>query len=344
MTEYEIFHTTQKVLKQIANVEIKKLQPKKTSQTFGDFAVNLQFPNCLAEDESFLWAEVKENLTTTVINSLFHKTKESPQKIVLLTRQVTDKQAEKLQKLDIQFCDTAGNAYFNQKGLYVYISGKKTKIIREKPSRLFDKSGLKIIFALLSSPDLITKDMRTIARQAGVNSISTVSDIFKDLEKQRFLYQSNSSIIKRKLINKTELLKRWVEGYIERLRPTLKPIRFTSRKFTGRWWDKVEISDYQAFWSGEKGGELLTKHLKPANITIYANSRLPRLQAKYSLVRDEKGNVEILEKFWTTDEREKTAPPLVVYADLIATADARNLETAQIIYEQYLAKLTETTA
>lgn len=344
MRKDEIFETAKKILKSTVNVELKQIRSKDMVSRFGDFAVSLEYPTKLPNDDSYFWAEIKEHLTTAVISNLFNKTKESPQKIVLLTGQVTNQQADKLRELNISFCDTAGNAYFNESGLYVFIIGKKTEIVREKPSRLFDKSGLKIIFALLTQPDLVTKDMRTIANRAGVSSVSTVSDIFKDLAKQRYLYQSNRAIIKRKLNNQTDLLKHWVEGYLERLRPTLKPLRFVSSKFEGRWWDEVEISDYKAVWSGEKGGELLTKHLKPATVTIYSNSRLPRLQAKYGLVREEKGNVEILEKFWTADESENVAPPLVVYADLIATADERNLETAQIIYERYLAKLTETTA
>lgn len=32
-------------------------------------------------------------------------------------------------------------------------------------------------------------------------------------------------------------------------------------------------------------------------------------------------------------------PPLLIYADLVATADARNIETAQIIRERFLAKI-----
>ncbi|HEV8369477.1 MAG TPA: type IV toxin-antitoxin system AbiEi family antitoxin [Pyrinomonadaceae bacterium] len=37
----------------------------------------------------------------------------------------------------------------------------------------------------------------------------------------------------------------------------------------------------------------------------------------------------------------QTAPPLLVYADLLNTADDRNLETAEIIYEQSIARLIE---
>ena len=59
--------------------------------------------------------------------------------------------------------------------------------------------------------------------------------------------------------------------------------------------------------------------------------------------RDERdGNVEILKKFWTGGEIGDVAPLLVVHADLVATADSRNLETAQIVYERYLAEIAET--
>lgn len=50
----------------------------------------------------------------------------------------------------------------------------------------------------------------------------------------------------------------------------------------------------------------------------------------------------MLDKFWTQEETDETAPPLVIYADPVATADGRNLETAQIIYERYLADIEKT--
>lgn len=347
-----LFPIAQKILKTTAGVELKQLQRKErigktkdSVQGRGDFAVSLEYPGKLAEvKDSFLWAVIKENLNSSVINSLYVKVKSSSQKILLITNQVTSGQAENLRELNIPFCDAAGNAFLNERGLYVFVTGKKTQTVNEKPSRAFDKAGLKIIFALLTNPGLIQKDLRTIAGQAGVASVSTVSDIFKNLEKQHYLYQPKSIILKRKLINRTKLLDRWVEGYLERLRPALRPVRFVSRKFEGRWWNEVEIKDYNAVWGGERGGELLTNHLRPATVTIYADSHLPKLQVKYGLFKEKQGNVEILEKFWTAGELGNVAPPLVVYADLIATGDERNLETAQMVYERYLVELTKESA
>jgi hypothetical protein len=346
ITDKKIFEQVQKALKATTGLELK-LQNRLTgsARALADFAVTIDYPdrrnNEELDEERILWAEVKKNLTSTQISELALRSKDLATKIVLVTQQVTSQQADWLRELNIPFCDTAGNAYFKESGLYVFVTGRKTEVIKEKTSRLFDKAGLKILFALLTQSDLIEKDLRTIASEAGVGSVSTVSDIFKDLEKQRYLHQSGSAIVRRKLNNKSDLLKRWVEGYSERLRPTLKPVRFRSKKYDGRWWDDVNISQYNACWGGEIGGAYLTKHLKPAIATIYSDSLLPRLQAQYGLVRDEYGNVEILRKFWTKGEIDDIAPPLVIYADLVASADRRNLETAQIVYDKYLIKLTE---
>jgi hypothetical protein len=55
---------------------------------------------------------------------------------------------------------------------------------------------------------------------------------------------------------------------------------------------------------------------------------------------DERGAVEVLEAFWRPiedgDAARQTAPPLLVYADLTATGDPRNLEVARLVRERYL--------
>jgi hypothetical protein len=51
------------------------------------------------------------------------------------------------------------------------------------------------------------------------------------------------------------------------------------------------------------------------------------------------GNTEILQAFWNRELLEPaatTVPPLLAYADLMATADSRNVETAKQVYEQFL--------
>jgi hypothetical protein len=58
---------------------------------------------------------------------------------------------------------------------------------------------------------------------------------------------------------------------------------------------------------------------------------------------DPHGNAEILKKFWNEEINRKIrpdiAPLIVVYADLLATGDARNLETARLLYDNEIIGL-----
>ena len=66
---------------------------------------------------------------------------------------------------------------------------------------------------------------------------------------------------------------------------------------------------------------------------------MPELPRKVRAIKDEHGNLEVLQKFWAFElPKADTQPPLLVYADLIATGDAMNIETAQIIRERFLDK------
>jgi hypothetical protein len=49
------------------------------------------------------------------------------------------------------------------------------------------------------------------------------------------------------------------------------------------------------------------------------------------------GNVEVLDAFWNFESDPQfpdVVPPVLAYADLLATRDGRNIETANMIYEQ----------
>jgi hypothetical protein len=47
------------------------------------------------------------------------------------------------------------------------------------------------------------------------------------------------------------------------------------------------------------------------------------------------------ERFWEFENNgqdKDLVPPLLVYADLLATTDTRNVETAKLIYDEYLKR------
>ena len=104
----------------------------------------------------------------------------------------------------------------------------------------------------------------------------------------------------------------------------------------------MNIKPYGACWGGEVAGTRLTQYLKPENVTIYAHTPPGKLILEHKLKKTGNGSIEILKPFWKTaphDKNRETVPPLLVYADLMATGDMRNIETAGLIYEKHLAQL-----
>ena len=299
-------------------------------------------------DENKRWrfyVEVKPHLTSHTLGSAIaavFQIKKEHNSAALVSAYINSSQADKLRQLGIEFFDTAGNASFQQKGLRVFITGRKPQASKSlgRPARAFNPTGSRLVFALLCQPGLENKSYREMAKEAGI-SLGAVNWIMNDLKSLGHL--SDFGARGRRLVNRKELLKRWTSVYPEQLRPKLTIGRFRIRH-AHDWWKKAQLSS-DAFWSGEVAAQLLTKYLRPETVTIYSESNLPRLQAQHGLRRDSGGEIELLRRFWKFDEWEKknlqTAPPLLVYADLLSTADDRNLETAEIIYEQYIARLVE---
>ena len=61
----------------------------------------------------------------------------------------------------------------------------------------------------------------------------------------------------------------------------------------------------------------------------------------FKLRRNEEGKVELRERFWRFENEgadKDIVPPVLVYADLLASAGTRSVETAKMIYNEYLQK------
>lgn len=337
--EREILKKATQALREQTGLEISYEIPKQSTRAnhFIDANLTLYLPKKTID----YMAEIKTRLNEGAIGSALVQAKEISGPFALVSELVTPSQAERLRDLGLTFFDTAGNAYFNEPGLYVFVSGQKVHLSEaQQPLEIFSPAGMRLILALLTTPRLETFDYRTISDDTQIPR-TNIGRVMSSLEKAGYLIRRGKQ--ERFLINRKDLIKRWVEAYSESYRPKLKPIRYHSMRTKGRWWEDVDIATYNAVWGGETAAERLTKYLKPQTATIYADSKLTRLQAIHGLVNDEKGEVEILNRFWVSGEVKDCAPPLVVYADLLATADERNLEAARLIYDEYLAPLEEET-
>ncbi len=255
--------------------------------------------------------------------------------VVLITSYVNPVMAERLKQMNLPFIDTAGNVYLNLPPLYFYVKGNK--LPNEVPApvvrRVFRPAGLQIVFALLCNPGLEAQPLRTIAQKAGT-ALGTVAKVMQDLEAMRFLTKNDPGI--RKLVNKKELLNRWVTAYPDHLRPKLILGYFKPQKH--EWWKKVDLKVYQVFWGGEVAAWKLTAYLKPQRITLYAEHLPRQLLIDYKMKKVPEGGTEVLKKFWDFETENELVPPILVYADLLASGDARNIEAGKMIYEKEIAQ------
>jgi len=284
------------------------------------------------------YAEVKTNITKAGIGLILLQKAKFPYQMLLVTRYVTAQMAEQLKQDDIQFIDTAGNTYINQPPLYIFVKGNKPPdIFRKAPlKRAFRPTGLKVIYAFLCNPGLENKTYRNIAEVADV-ALGTVGWIIRDLKEMGHLLDMGKRGYK--LIKKEDLLNRWVINYPEKLRPKLVLGHFRGPY---DWWKQKTLDPMYAQWGGEVAAAKLTKYLKPQVITIYTTpQQLNPLLIENRLKKDPEGYVEILNRFWTPVEmwqHKDMVHPILIYADLMATGNKRNIETARMIYEKYLVR------
>lgn len=259
--------------------------------------------------------------------------------LLLVAPFITAQTAQRCRDLRLFFMDAAGNAYIDEPGLYLFVTGNKRPL--ELPvvqgGRMNNPAVLKVIFAFLCRPDLLNHPYREIAAVAGV-ALGTVGVAIKELEKRNHIGDFGMAPRRRKLPDPERLLKEWVEFYPAVLRPKLRPRRFMAPEFAR--FAALNPGKYGAYWGGEVAGARLTGYLKPQTATLYADQPPAKLVIENHLRADQRGNVEFLDIFWNTNairHQPGIVPPILAYADLIATQDGRNLETARLLYEREIA-------
>lgn len=293
----------------------------------------------IADKKQFV-AEIRRTLTPETLGHLAVQLERFPRPRLLVTSYITPPMAERLRECDIAFIDTCGNAYLRLPNMLIYVIGRKPQAPppRDTRVRAFRPSGLRVIFALLCRPDLPAAPYRDIAGAAGV-ALGTVSRVCFDLRRLGYLRETKAH--GRIIENRRRLLDKWVEAYASELRPKLKPRRFRVAK--PDWWKTANLAALEMWLGGEPAAAVLTKHLRPEIVTIYGDTHLAALAKAVQALKDDHGKLEVLHKFWNfespgLDRKYPLVPALLIYADLVTTADARNLETAHIIRERFLAQ------
>jgi hypothetical protein len=283
--------------------------------------------------------EVKGDLVPARLGPVLARLRTVPAPRLLVARHMTPPMGERLRAEGVQFVDTAGNAFLEQTKplVHVWIVGRRPleRTGAQRPVKAFRAAGLRVIFPLLCDPDAVNAPLRDIADMAGV-ALGTVAQTMAALRQLGYLRDARAG---RELERRDRLIDAWVDAYPRELRPLLKPRRF--KVADPDWWKCKGKATLGVWLGGEPAAALLTEHLRPEVATVYDGAAFAQLARAIRPAKDDHGNLELLDRFWNFDPPQlvpgyRLAPPLLVYADLLATADARNLETAAVLREKYL--------
>ena len=290
--------------------------------------------------------ELKPAVLKNVTGLLAHWPHPIGQLWVVLTPYVSEEAGRELRRQGLCYADAAGNAWLHHPDaeLYILVEGlprppKATPATSTSAAagRAYRKSGLRVLFHLLNEPDLVRQPYRTISERTAT-PMATVGLIIIDLLQQGYVVGEET----RQLRRRDELIRRWVEGFGDTLRPHLPTLRYRrvdAQQATSGWQHLPLGTD--TCWGGEPAANLwLDGYLLPEFFTLYSTATRAALMRQLRLVPDPLGNVEVRPPF---DQRlthtiptSSSVPPLLVYADLLLSGDARNREVADKLYARYL--------
>ncbi len=277
---------------------------------------------------------VKNELRYHQLHAIFNNRKRNGKPVMIIARKIFATIKEELRENGLAYLEANGNVYINFGDTLIWLDGNKPfEEEKAKTDRAFTKTGLRVMLLYLNDAAWLNRPYRQVAEHAGValGAIPPITAALKDLG---YLVNINK---RTRLVNNEELIKRWAEAYADKLKPSIKLGNFMLDIKNERNWKQIDWIGEQALWGGEPAANLLTNYLNPQEFTLYTTQNIKGLIRNYHLLPHENGQVKVYEKFWRfPDNTQKTVPPLIVYADLINTNDNRCIETANIIYEQYL--------
>lgn len=258
-------------------------------------------------------------------------------RLLVVAPYVPEGAAEIWRSHDIHYVDTAGNMFVHLPGLHIDIRGRRNpermrSDDRRKPLRAFRPSGLRVLFVLLCEPEATSLPMRDIAYRSRT-SLGTTQLVIRELEQEGFISATQGS---RQLFRTHDLFDRWTEAYTLELHPRLTLAQFDAPEPS--WWTKADedLMAENGQWGGETAAHIRYRHLRPGRTIIYARKVPTGLAVKYRFRKaTDDGNVEIREQFWAFgSEGETVVPSPLIYADLIASAEPRQLEAATDLRER----------
>ncbi|VAW54692.1 hypothetical protein MNBD_GAMMA05-1290 [hydrothermal vent metagenome] len=336
----------QQTLKQLNDFVVKN-HSQVTESVGSSFAINQSkySPDGVLESEHLeqpllviiqTWAPQKD------LNTLISQIKSLPGKAILFADFVNPVMAEKLRRRSIAFVDCAGNLSIKNKSFNEYVKGKKLSKLRSQRvrGRAFNPAGLKLIFALFNQPRFLNSSYRDISNKVNI-ALGSVGPVMDDLHSSGYILDDGE----RRLVNKKRLFERWVDGYLEKLRPKQILTCYTSED--KNWWQKADPEKFHGLWGGEIIIARPTPFMTPESITLYFSSETKHKDFAefYGLKQDDEGEICIYKSFWSPayagENNIDGINPMIIYADIVDSINPGSWDVAKTFYGEAIAGILE---
>ena len=324
---------------------IRQVRFKPTKNTEADGTLTVQ-TNADTLEYFFI---IKKTLNRTHLQHLLTQIQSTGDRpFLLMTDHLSPAMSARLVQSGIQFVDATGNVFLDSPGgLYILVQGEKpSRPPDTTPERLFQASGLQVLFVLLVDPGSTHLNYRELAAKSGV-SLGTVSIIMKELKKRGVLERVGPNAWS--FLKKRKVVDQWVGGYGGRLRPKLLQNRYRAprgdleRTLSGV---KRALGTREPSWAvtGGFAADALTGHFRGEQLSLFAKDEvIDDLTRDLQWLPSREGDITVFRLFSPTVIMDRTAGvtmpvahPLLVYAELVFQGGERELEAAKILYQQEL--------
>lgn len=289
-----------------------------------------------------VYAEVKREVRPQHL-AIFEGMAEQRTPFLVAADYITPTAKEHLKAKKINYIDGFGNVYIDLKHLKVYIEKDNARPINSEHSNVFTPTAGQVIFQLLKNPEQINATQRHLSHISNV-SLGSVSKCLQGLIDEGYLVKWNEEQ-KYQLVRKEELLDKWIILLNEKILPAHKIGTYKfSERHAGNW--KGQFMKFEVQWAGEPAAALLTNYLNPEKFSLFTNIRKHNITKNLRLLPDANGDINIYRPFWVDDEnigqsknnmsQENVVHPLIIYGQLIYSENNRNLETAQLLFNEYI--------
>ena len=251
--------------------------------------------------------------------------------VLIIFEQGTSELKERLRAEKINYLETSGNAFLSLDTFFLFIDTPRgPKRTENRAGKAFSKTGLKIIYALLSNGHTTKASYRNIADIAGA-SIDSVGRVLRELISDKYLVRAGNS--EYNIVDRQRLLNDWATMFNKTLRPKLKARAFD---FVDGNTELRSLLNQNTggLIGGELAAEAIENHLISRKANVYVEGSFVDFALKNNLQPHKNGRITLIEKFWNTSDNsfevmQGLTSPILVYADLLHNPSPRNVEAAQ---------------